>query len=66
MKVKKRFYVAAQHILTNDWAKTSLEDAIAHAKEILDSEPNRDMIAISQIIYVVKRETTPKTVIKVT
>lgn len=47
------------------WTKAKLEDAVAHATEVLDAEPGRDHVAIVRIVVVVRRKKTPVVVEKV-
>lgn len=73
MKIRNKFYVAADKVTTDmeqatvadpcegnsRWVKSTLKDAIAHANQILDKEPQRTHVAISQIVRVVRRKNTP-------
>lgn len=65
VSVKNKFYCGATDILSNGWAKPTLEEAIKNARKILDENPDRDKIAIVQIIRVVTREKTPIKVMRV-
>ena len=62
--MKNRFYVAANRVTQpgDTWAKPTLTEAIAHAREILDREPMKGEIYIAQLIRVVRREKAPVTV----
>lgn len=66
MKITKKFYVGSQSMINgtrNDWAHTTLNGAIDHAKKIAE-ETEEDQIVV-QIIRVVKRQKTPIIVEKV-
>ena len=57
--VKRKYYVAAQQILVNDWAQTTMSETIQKAARILESEPRREYVVISQIVKIVKRKEAP-------
>lgn len=65
MKIARRYYVSAAQILTNDWAKPTLAEAVDQAERILRDEPHRHTVAIATITHVVKRKTAPVVVEKV-
>lgn len=68
MKLKKRFYVAAESISdgdTGNWTHQRVEQAITHAKCLME-EDGRDQCYIVQIIKVVKRAKLPVRVETVT
>ena len=57
--VKRKYYVAAQQILVNDWAQATMSETIQKAARILESEPRREYVVISQIVKIVKRKEAP-------
>lgn len=62
--IKKKFYVGSQAMKTNnDWAHSTLNGAIEHAKKLAE-ESDEDQIVV-QIIRVVRRQKSPIIVEKV-
>jgi hypothetical protein len=41
------------------WTRKNLADAIKHAEEVLDQDPNKDHVAIVRIVRVVRRKKAP-------
>lgn len=69
MKVKKRFYVAADRVTSygSDWAHETLDEAIEHAKSLLDGDPHGvDTKYVVEVIRCVRRQKTPVVVEKIT
>ncbi len=74
MKITKRFYVGANKVFDTkefgemcgkSWAKSTLEEAINHAKKILEDKPEQEYAFVVQIIRVVRRKQQPLVVEKV-
>lgn len=75
-KIRNRFYVASSGVIAHAeqgqdshcctmpsrWTKKTLKEAIAHAEQILDSDPKRDHVAVVQIIRMVRRGKTPNVI----
>lgn len=66
-----KFYVGAQHIAAaiaagenDDWTAKSYEDAVEHAKQIVESE-QKDVAIVVQIVAIVRRQARPVIVQKV-
>jgi len=60
MKITHKFYVGARGMIDgsrNDWAHTTLKDAIEHAKNLAE-ETNEDQIVV-QIIRLIRRQKPP-------
>jgi hypothetical protein len=70
-KVTNRFYVAHSkinsdlHSLSPGWAKPTLEDAIEHARKLMEENHNTEECLIVEVIRVVRRKKTPISVEKV-
>ena len=67
-----RFYVGAEGIAEEwdagnnaRWTQPSFEAAARHAKDLLESEPDRDCCLIVQIVGVVRRQRQPMIVERV-
>lgn len=63
-KITKRFYVGSNRMAT-DWPKATLFEAVAHAKRLLDEDPDMQQAIVVQIVRVVRRQSTPLIVEKV-
>lgn len=64
MKIKKRFYVGSVSTITNgDWTHRTIEEAIEHAKRLVEDSDEEQYIV--QVIRVVRRKSTPVIVEKV-
>lgn len=48
---------AAHH--EGKWTRRDLKDAIKHAEQILEAQPNRDHVTIVKIVRVVRRKKAP-------
>ena len=73
MKIRNRFYASGEHLTalkeqaqvhdeTTDkrlWTRSTLEDAIERARQMLMDDPQRNVVAISQIIRLVRRLDPP-------
>lgn len=60
-----KFYVGARHIAeaigrgeTDDWQRVSLDDAVRHARQIVESGEQECAIVV-QIVRIVKRKEQP-------
>lgn len=64
MKVERKYYVAHPRMKspTNDWAHATEEEAIEHAKSLLEADPHTEFQFIVKIIRVVRKQRTPITV----
>lgn len=65
-KITKKFYVGASRMQdrNNDWAHTTIEKAVEHARQLMEEEDSDEKIIV-QIIRVVKRQRAPIIVEKV-
>jgi hypothetical protein len=71
VKIRNRFYVAAPAVTTHTeqdqantersarWTHPTLKAALAHAETILEENPNKDHVAVVQIVRVVRRKKAP-------
>lgn len=68
MKIAKKYYVAADRVFRpgDTWAKANLEEAIEHARKLLEMEPLNNIKYIVKVVKVVKRKETPISVENVT
>ena len=68
MKLKNKFYVAADRImdghLHTSWRRPSIEAAVRHAQELMERDGSEQKYIV-QIVRVVKREKPPIRVEKV-
>lgn len=64
MDPKKKYYVGAER-LTLGWSKATLAEAIAHAKQILNENTDREEATIVQVVRVVRRQRVPLVVEKI-
>lgn len=53
-----KFYVGAESALTRNWGWSTLDRAMQHGKEIMDSE-DREEVFIVQIVRVLRRRKSP-------
>lgn len=68
MKLSKKYYVAADRVTSygSDWAHETLQEAIEHARSLLEGDPHgTDTKYVVQIIRCVKRKKMPTVVEKV-
>jgi len=54
--------LASDHHSSGRWTRPTLEAALNHAREILDTDPNLDHVAVVQIVRVVRRQEMPVTI----
>lgn len=62
MKKLNKFYVGAEHISraiannqNDDWTCKSEADAIAHAKQILEQDPTKQVAIVVEVKYIIRR-----------
>ncbi len=60
------YYVGApEDQMTPGWAKTSLQEAVAHAEKLLNNQPRTSEVRIVKVVAYVRRQSTPIKVEKI-
>ena len=64
MKIKNKFYVSSPRMHANNtahqtWGKPTLSEAIDHAKEVLEENPDHEYEYVVQIVRVIRRQKMP-------
>jgi len=62
MRKLNKFYVGAEHISraiasnrNDEWTCKSEADAIAHAKQILENDPTKEVAIVVEVKYIIRR-----------
>lgn len=64
-KAMKKFYVGTNKVFIpgayseKTWAKNTLGEAIAHARQILDEKPDQEFAFVVKVVAVIKRKNQP-------
>jgi DNA-directed RNA polymerase subunit M/transcription elongation factor TFIIS len=62
MKIPNKYYVAADQIADGDrrnWTKATEAEAVEHARQLLEENPNRQRCFVVKIIKVIRRAKQP-------